>query len=337
MNIKKNKYFLSKKIITLGLFPIFLILFWIICSLLFNNKISFSVLLYQQPSSDITSLPQGALLQGNKIKGEFKAKDNYLGLMMLKFAEYGKHDFSGEDVLVFRIKQKNDKNWYYSNTYRSGLLDNNLLFPFGFPVIDNSKDEIYEFEIESISGSKSNGVEINRNSTALFSGYQYPRYEITKNKKSTIGFILKKIYTSFTNLDFLLSSTLYLAPLLLYFGIYIYLSTNSNLYILKPFINIFLFILILMDIFLTKEIYPGTLMSLGFVWIFLLRVNKKSSKYSFIFAIVLIFIWISIITLRINNFQNKINVWVYMLLIIGLFQAIIEERYTKLKKTVKKI
>jgi hypothetical protein len=252
---------------------------------------------------------------------------------MLRFAEYGKHDFSGQDILIFRLKPLEDKNWSFENTYRSGLLDNNLLFPFGFPVISNSKDKVYQFEIESSLGNKTNGVEINRNSTALFSGYQYPKSEIIKNKKSIIEFIFKKIITSFTNLDFLLSSTLYLLPLLIYLAIYMFSASNKRLENYKHVITACFFVLILTDLFKIKEVYIGVMISLILCWVFIAIINKKGSILSFIFATILIILCVILIVLDVSDFQNKINVWVFTLFMIGLAQAVIEERReNKIKK-----
>jgi len=326
-NVNKiAKKIFSNRFFLLGVVPVLLLLFWFFASLSFNNKISFSVLLYKHSNSAITQLPKNTLLKGDKIKGEFRAKDDYLGLVMLRFAEYAKHDFSGEDLLVFRLKQKGDKGWYYSNTYRSGLLNNNLSLLFGFPIITDSKNKTYEFELESLSGNKTNGVEINRNSTALFSGYQYPKSEIIKNRRSTLKFIFKKIITSFTNSDFLLSSILYLFPLLVYLAIYMFSSSGKGLNNFRHVITTLISVLILVDIFRIKEIYLGVIVLLILGWIFTAVINKNGSRFSFIFAISLILLWVLLMALRINDFQNKINVWVYMLFIIGLFQAVFEEK-----------
>ena len=326
-NIKRkiNKIFLNK-FITLGLLPILLIAFWFISSLFLNNKISFSVLLYKHSQSDIRQVSAEKLLKGNRIAGEFRAKDNYLGIVMLRFDEYVKPDSSGEDILAFRLKEKGSKDWYYFNNYRSGLLKNNLLFPFGFPVIEDSKDKIYEFEIESLLGNETNAAQVNKNNFNLFTGYQFPLVETFSDSKATLNFLINKSITSFTNIEFLMSSVLYLLPLIIYILIYVLSPWWKRIenfgYLLS---GVFLFFIFL-DIFLIKEVYLGVLTFLILGWIYCIVKNKFGSKINFFFVFMLILLWILLIGLDIKEFQNKINIWVYTFLVIGIGKSIFEER-----------
>lgn len=321
--IKKN---LFNKFLFLGVIPFLLISFWVIASLFFNNKISFSVLLYRQAQNDIKLVTSEKLLKGDKISGEFVAKENYLGLVMLRFNEYIKHDFKSEDVLAFRVKQKEDKNWYYINNYRSGLLENNLLFPFGFPVINNSKDRIYQFEIESLLGNETNAAEVSKNHLSLFTGYQFPKSEILSSKKATFNFLIKKSTISFTNLDFLLSSSLYLIPLIAYVFIYLMSLWWKKIKNLRVVLSRLLILLILLDIFIIKEVYIGVLSILIFGWVYSVIKNKFDSKINFLFVFLLILIWILFTVFDISEFQNKINIWAFTFLTIGLIHTVIEEK-----------
>jgi hypothetical protein len=74
---KKIKKISINNFIFVGLLPFLLIAFWFISSLIYNNKVSFSVLLYKQSNSDIKQISSDKLLKGGKIAGEFKAKENY--------------------------------------------------------------------------------------------------------------------------------------------------------------------------------------------------------------------------------------------------------------------
>ena len=324
-NIKRkiNKIFLNK-FITLGLLPILLIAFWFISSLFLNNKISFSVLLYKHSQSDIRQVSAEKLLKGNRIAGEFRSKDNYLGIVMLRFDEYVKPDSSGEDILAFRLKEKGSKDWYYFNNYRSGLLKNNLLFPFGFPVIEDSKDKIYEFEIESLLGNETNAAQVNKNNFNLFTGYQFPLVETISDSKATLYFLIKKSITSFTNIDFLLSSVLYLLPLIIY--IIILLPWWKKIKNFGLLLSGFFLFLIFLDMFFIKEVYLGVLTFLILGWIYCIVKNKFVSKINFFFVFMLILLWVLLIGLDIKEFQNKINIWVYAFLVIGIGKSIFEER-----------
>jgi hypothetical protein len=321
-----NKKQLLNKFIFVGLIPIFLILFWLVASLFLNNKISFSVLLYKQPNQDIRQIPTGKLLKGDKITGQFQAQENYLGLVILRFNEYLKHDFNGEDILVFRLKEKDNKNWYFVGDYRSGLLENNSLFPFGFPVIDNSKSRTYQFEIDSLKGNQTNAVEVSKNNFDLLIGYQFPKKIILSTKQATIHFLLKKFITSFTNLDFLLSSTLYLFPFILYLLIYFISPWREIIKRLVFFITALVLFLIFSDIFILRETYLGLLVVLIIGWVYCIIKNKLDSRINFIFAAILILLWIILIQFKVNIFDNKINIWTYTFLVIGLIQSVLEEK-----------
>lgn len=319
----KNKYI---KIVTSLIISMVLILVWVVASLFFNNKISFSVLMYTHNKSDIVSSPKEKLLKGDKIIGQFQAREDNLGIVILGFKSYVKYDFSGEDVFYFRIKEKGEREWVYVNSYRSGTLQHQLEYPFGFPIFEKSKDKTYEFEIESIYGNKKNAIELNTNNPSLITGYQFPKSEILSSKKSTLNFLIKKSITSFTNLDFLLSSILYLTPLIIYIFIYsMYPWWKKNKYLGFIPCALLLF-LIPVDLFLIKEVYIGALLALILGWIYLIIRNKLESKINFIFAFILILLWVLLIKFNIDKFQNKINIWTYTFLIIGVVQAVLEEK-----------
>jgi len=334
--IKLPDKFLSNKLISLVLIPFLLIIFWFLSSIIFNNKLSFSVLLYNHSTNDIQKLPEGKFLKGDQIKGEFKAKDNNLGLLSLRFDQYAKHDFASEDVVLFRLREKGDKEWYYTNNYRASLLDKNLTLLIGFPLISDSKGKIYQFEIESQLGNQNNALEISRKKTAFFTGYQYSKREILKSRQKTLQFLTKKTVTSYTNFDFLLNSTLFLTPLFLYAFAYLlfYSSYSSKISLYGYDWSLGLLIVAPLDIFMIQEMYYGIFLFTLLAWVFYVLYKKLESRYTFIFSFALIFIWIGLLILHINKFQNKINVYVYLFLIIGTVQAVFEEMY--FKNTIKK-
>lgn len=332
MENNKNKKIFHKKPILRLIVPIILLFFWIICSLAFNNKISFSVLLYSQSNNDIKQLSSEKILKGGKISGEFQAKENYLGLIMLRFNDYVKHDYRSEDILLFKLKEKGTKQWEYVNNYKSGLLENNLLFPFGFPIINESKDKVYEFEVESLLGNDANAVEINKNNLTFLTGYQFPKNEILSGRIPTLKFFIKKSITSFTNLDFLLSSVVYALPLFIYLLIYVFSPWWKKNLSLRYALSSLFIIFIFLDIFFVKETYIGILIATILGWEYCIIKNRLASRINFILAFLLILIWLILIELQINEFQNKINIWVYALFVVGLVHSIIEERKATSKK-----
>ena len=313
--IKVNKY------ISFFVIPVSLLIFWWISSLILNNKISFSTLVYQE-SAKIEQTNTGKLLRGNTISGEFIAKDNHLGILILNFKDFVKPDYRGEDVLSFKLKERGAKNWYVVNNYRSGLMEHQLQFPFGFPQIEYSKDKAYQFEIKSLLGNNSNSVELS-NKDSVLTAYQYPRQEITGSKSRIITFIFKKSINSLINFDFLLSSVLYLLPFLLYI---LWEILIKKLEVGKQIFSVIVLLLILMDIFLLKEFYLGVFILLILLWLISIKFYKFESSVSFFLSGILIIFWILLILVDKERYFNKLNIWVFVFLLLGVIQSVLEEK-----------
>lgn len=315
------KRFFDNKIIAFGIVPFFLISFWFLASIFFNNKISFSVLIYNHPQAINKVEIKHKLIKGKKVTGSFVAKDNYLGIVLVNFEKFIKPDFRGEDVLAFRIKEKGAKDWYYFNNYRSGLLQSQLQFPFGFPPIGLSKGRTYQFEIESVLGNSTNAVSVG--STTIMSGSQMPKKEILGSKLRIISFLIKKVTTSFVSKEFIFSSFIYLLPFLLYV---IWQMFLRNLKVEKNKLLMAVASLITLDILILKEYYLGIYLTLLLGCIVAIIVNKIKSSVIFSMAFGLLFFWIVTLYFNINGDYSKVNVWVYTFFIIGTIQIIIEER-----------
>ena len=178
-------------------------MFGVILSLIFNPfHSSLSTLVISEKRTQII-LPRGnKLLRGSKLSGEFNAKENNLGIVYIKFSNVPRVDLSKEDSLIFRIKEKGQKHWISVNKYKTGVISNNLFFPFGFPKVHNSKNKTFEFELVSLNGNKSNSVEIDNGWFTFAAGYQIPKAEILKVGITPFLFIFKKVVTSFENIYF---------------------------------------------------------------------------------------------------------------------------------------
>jgi hypothetical protein len=314
------------KFIVLHIFlPIALVLFWFIASLFLNNTYSFMTLIYPYPRSQLIQYPVGKFLKGETIKGEFTAKENYLGLITLRFKDYIKHDYREEDLINFRIREKKSPNWYYSNDYWSGSIENQLRFPFGFPAIIDSKDKKYEFELTSLLGKNNNAVELYVSDPQLAAVHKLPKKSIFSNPKSIIGFLLEKIVNSFTNVDFLLRSTLYAVP----FFIFLFLRGLQKSVLRKIRFNAIAVSVIAIDIFCVQEFYLGILCILALGWFVSIREYRIASKTSYVIAFILFTLWLPLMYFSTKYIQNKLNIWVYFFLFTGTIQAIIEEKYPK--------
>lgn len=321
---KRIKVLLENKFVAYFVIPSFLLGFWLLGATLFNNKISFSVLTYKNQDAFERSEIRKKLFKGDKVTGEFKAKDNYLGLILINFENFIKPDFRGEDVLAFRVKENGAKEWYYYNNYRSGLLQDELQFPFGFPSIAWSKGKTYQFEIESLFGNDTNAVSIAN--TSIYSASQMPRAEIAGSKRRLVDYVIKKALVSFVDVDFLFSSILYLLPFLSYAAWRLYVR---KLKMKNTIFQVLLYTFFIVEIFVLREEYLGVYLSLVSGWLLLIYSNKFKSKVSFTLGFLLLLLWVFLLMLNINGEFSKLNIWAYTFLAIGAFQAFLEERASR--------
>lgn len=325
--LKKLNKILDNKIIRLIIIPLALFFCGLFLALIFNNRISFSVLEYTHTNSIKSNLESGKLLKGKEINGEFVAKENHMGIISIKFKDFVKPDFRGEDVLQFRIKEKGDKNWYYLNNYRSGLLEDQLVYPFGFPTIAHSKDKTYIFELESILGNESNAVELS--DSTVYTAHQIPKEFILGGKMNLVNFLVAKFVTSFTNINFLLSSTVFFLPLFFYL---IWQLLLSRLALAKNVFSTIVIIVISANIFLIKEYYLGVYIGLLASWILSIRLYRLHSSVSLAAFFILFMFWLVLNILGVRDFDNKLNIWAYTFLAIGIVQLLVEEKYSKQKR-----
>ncbi|OGH05948.1 MAG: hypothetical protein A2W22_03400 [Candidatus Levybacteria bacterium RBG_16_35_11] len=312
-----------KNLINYFLIPIILLLLWGSCSLFLGNDLSFSVIKVSHSNKDINLLPEGKILKGEKVVGEFKARENYLGMVLIKFNDYVKPDYQNEDVLTFKIKEKGLRKWYYDHNYRSGSFEYLKYYPFGFSPIRDSKNKKYQFVLESTKGTEENGLEIDESFDILMSGYQVPKGEIQSSISSFISFILTKAKYSFTNSSFLLYSTIYLIPFVIYLLV---LLTKKRKEFVRKYLIYVILLLTFFDLFILKDFYLGVLFCLLILWIAYVFVKRLESRVTFIFAFSLIFIWIILAFFKNIAIQHKLNIYAYFLLLIGFAQFFIEEK-----------
>ena len=333
--------------------PLLLILFWLLFTLLFiiNFDTSFSIWSYNHPNSDFTKLTFNPLYKGNKISGEFKAKDNNLGIVSIRFQTFIRPPYSLEDIYLFRIKEKGKQKWYYQNTYKSGLVYDIPFFPFGFPQIQNSKGKTYEFEVISLNGNYVNALEISDRKPILVSKYKYSREVLVRNKTALINFLFTKINNSMQNPDVWFSSFIYFLPFLFYlFWISIfekYVDTVRNrldyffdilsknkyispiLRVIKKFVfhlDLIIIFIVLIDILVIQLKNDIAYIVLIALWIITLEKYKMSSKYSFFTAFTILFLSPLFLVFKEEPTSEKASIWGYMFLVAGTIQYFIENK-----------
>lgn len=177
---------------------------------------SFFILTYAHSDQSFVTLPDGKITKGKKVVGIIKAQENNFGSVSLNFNVGRRIAFSKEDKLIFRIKEKSAKDWYYENVYRSGMMYDEPFYPFGFTPIANSKNKMYLFEIISTNGNLENAHAIKKSHPTIESRYVLNKGEVLKDPKKIIAFLFKKFYYKITTLELVFFSLIVSLPLISY-------------------------------------------------------------------------------------------------------------------------
>jgi len=97
------------------------------------------------------------ILKGEVYRQSFLSTTDSFGIVAVKFSNNNKIN---EDILVFRIREATEKNWFYENQYKTDQFQNNKFFTFGFPKITATQGKTFVFEIESLAGSEDDSVSL---------------------------------------------------------------------------------------------------------------------------------------------------------------------------------
>ena len=340
---EKIKKSLKSKVFRLVVVPLSLLILWLGLTGLYiiSFDTSLSVLSYIHGRDSFTKFTYNKVLKGDKISGQFKAAENNLGIVSVKFQTFIRPPYLSEDTLVFRIKEKNAKEWFSVNSYRDGLMYDAEPFPFGFPKIANSQGKTYQFEIDSLSGNQYNSVALSDKGQILFSKYQVSKSLLLHDKKELVMFVIKKIVSSILTTDVRFSSFIYLLPLLFYllwispFGnkfIHPFVSrfrrflfpVNMVKYLPQYYLNWIMILIVLLDIFIIQLTNDVVYLVMIGLWIAILSAYKLTSKTTFLFAILLLCMPPYFLVFKDSSTAEKADVWAFMFLIAGVIQALME-------------
>ena len=171
---------------------------FILCICLFIGLFSYQILMSDRPITSLSQyLSNSSILNTKKLdltkgvvaKGSFIAKENYLGIINVRFDSKKNND----DQIIFRIKEKGSSRWYYEQSYHAVQFVKLPLFPIGFPIIKDSQGKTYNIEIYTKKG-KINSVSLDPTYPGIVLKYFIPKAELLRNPIVLFNFILNKIY-----------------------------------------------------------------------------------------------------------------------------------------------
>lgn len=153
-----------------------------------------TILAVPHESESWEKLNSEKILKNQKVRANFVAYHNNLGIVSVRFKTLGR---ANKDRITFRIKEVNASDWYYENIYKTDQFLDNQQFTFGFPPIQNAKNKTFEFEIISLDGTEKESVALSTTEPTFISKYSL-------DKSDPVSFLIGKIFTSFDSIKLLI-------------------------------------------------------------------------------------------------------------------------------------
>lgn len=287
-----------------------LLIFGIILSLYYFNKLdpSPSILIQEHDAQNIEGLD---LYRDNIATFEISSRYDNLGIIAIRFQTFKRIN---DDTLIFRIKEKDSQNWIYTAKYKTDQFRDHGLFPFGFPLIENSKNKTYQVELNSTGGDLNNHVRIDIQNPNIISKYQYPIRSYSLRSPLLHKYVAIKIINILSNFDLLIPVFLYFLPFL-YFIIQNVLNNHYKKQIYSS-ILLFIFILLSANLLRLPEI-PAWNLSIFLIWVLYLYINKLHPSVNILITLtILIHLLIQLIdndydSMEISAYQLFISLFIY--------------------------
>ncbi|HRN69554.1 MAG TPA: hypothetical protein PLS49_00055 [Candidatus Woesebacteria bacterium] len=345
--MKKTNKLLNRKFMEWLVFPFMLVFFWFVATFIYTSLYngSYTVISVNHDVKVFTNIPDGKILKGEKLTGEFEAKNDNLGIVAIRFKQQQRIAWKQEDILIFRLKEKGSPEWIYENHYYSGLTYDVPFLPIGFPVIDDSKDKTYVFEFESTKGNLVNGLVLGSKNPIFASRYQMNKSELLADTSLLIKFFYTKIVNTFDTPDILYSSLIYLFPFFLYiawvsgilkkifkllFNDYKRSRVKKILSVLYGYntslgvmFSIFVVVAVLYDIFILQVLNDMVYIVLIGIWICLQKLVQSTTIITFVVAFIFIFITLLLNELGSITAAEKSGAWAFMFLLGGIILELI--------------
>ncbi len=326
--MKKIKKISKSKFLKWVIIPLILLVIWM-GGLLYEavkNDTSFAVISQSLDISSFNQVTEQEIHAGENVGASFYAENNYLGIVSVRFNTFERIN---EDTVVFRIREDGAEKWYYEGEYTVGQFQPHGLFTFGFPVISDSKGKKYVFEIESKAGVKGDAVAISSIEPVIVAKFQFPRGIITNSPLQAATFLINKIHGLITNQTFVFSSLIYLLPFLYYvlWNLFHLKFKDKKIYV--AFLPV---IFMLIDIiFINKYLYLTyiIIIIISLTWILSVITYKFDSSVSYLLATFFLILCMVSLLIQQSYFAEKFAMWVYILLVIGVIQGLIEYKTGK--------
>ena len=332
-----------KKIILKIVLPMVLFFLWIALTsiqIIFNDE-SLTVITKRYQINDIKNVSFDKILAEQKRAFEFKATQNNLGAVKIHFETF---DGNNNDTLIVSIREKGSNKEYYSLKENTQAFTSLPFYPFGFPLIPNSKDKTYIVEVKSETGSPTTSVAIKKNKHVFAALYQFDKQKILSNWTYAVKYLINKGLNSLENNYFIFTTSVYLYPFIIY-AIWLFLERKLEKSIifqkfnLKSKYNFYKFVIFLLglviaiDIFLVGDSFDLVFLLISVIWGFLLFKYKKESADSYKAALALLILCPILQLLGQDAMVEKAAAWAFLALTVGVIINMYELRKSKTQST----
>lgn len=311
-------YLLFKWVIIPSILLGAVLLFGPLLSFLFDSSEPISIITYSKAPGDMITPMEKPLMKEKIITGEFVAQSNNLGTLAIRFGTYKR---AGSDVIMFKIKEKGEKDWYYQANYKVDQFQDNELFTFGFPVIANSKGKVYDFQIESTLGEKNDAIYVTTREPIFVTKYKYSlKYAVT-NIADTVNFLERKTLKPNRTLQSSLQELLYVTPFIFYVFFALF-NRKLGAKIYYGCLSLFVIYLVFSPEF--NSLTLQDFRTIGVFWIMGIIIYHFKSEVSFLLGGILLCLSFTSLLLGNTYLSEKIAIFVYWSLVVGMIELILE-------------
>lgn len=339
----------KNKIIKWVIVPGVLILLWISLSFIYiiNSDFSPTTISFNHQAEGTSNQNYSELQGGSILRGNFKAKDNFLGIISIEFK---RGNYPIHDQILFRIRELGSEEWLVENTYDARQFHYINKFPLGFPIIENSKNKIYEFEMISKFGTTDRGVSINTLNPVVVSKYKYDVGYLLSEPTKMIQFLSNKLNYALSFPENIKYFITYFLPFVFYYLFLILIKFKKitkneikkfislppikfhldHLRALDSLLGYSLIFLLVFDILIITKVYDLVLLLVVGVWLLNTIFYKGKSKNDFFIALICTYLLVLFLSLGFDSIAEKAALWTYYFLILGSIHGLIELRRKEL-------
>ena len=329
--MKKNNFLNFVKYI---FFPTLLALIWLLLTVLqiISNDGSPSVITQKYSKNYFSSISNEPILAGEQRIFEFIATHDNLGYVSINFDIVAK---GREDYINLKIYEKELKNIIKEETTFAGAFQGLNFYPFGFPIIPDSKGNVYAVTITSKYGTIENHVAIKDAKSIFSASYQYDKSQVLTNPQYLINFAVAKAQNSLQNNYLLFTSSVFLYPLIFYMLWLVAENKIKTKSLLKNPIIAILGISVITDIFFVDTGFDLVFLIITIIWAFVLFYLKRESAESYKAALALLILCPILQLLGQDVMVEKAAAWAFLALTVGVIINIYELRKSSSKNKTK--